>query len=199
MKKLQEINKQASLSMSRALSGLIDRPVDVRTTKAEVKKVEELSPIIGPEEIVAGIYLPITGDIKGAALLIFPEETAFTLCDLLVKRKLGTTRRLSGLDKSALKEMGNILCGNYLAVFSNTLQVKIIEHIPSFSFDMFGAVISQIITNCAQKVKTVLVVEIEFIFKPETLKGYFLFLFELEHIKATTFFGGIFRDLARTP
>jgi len=182
MGKLQEINKHAALNASRALSKLINRPVDVQVSKAGVKKVEELAPIIGPEEIVAGIYLPVTGDIKGAALLIFSEETAFTLCDLLVKREPGTTRRLSGLDRSALKEVGNIVSGNYLAVFSNMLQVKTIEHVPSLSFDMFGAIVSQIITNFAQKAEKALVIEIEFIFKPVTLKGYFLVLFGLEQI-----------------
>lgn len=184
MEKLQEVNKQAALNASRALSKLIDRPVSVHISKPQVKKVEELAPIIGSEEIVTGIYLPVTGDIKGAALLIFPEQTAFTLCDLLVKREPGTTRRLSGLDKSALKEVGNILSGNYLAVFSNILQVKTIEHIPSLSFDMFGAIVSQIITNFAQKVEKALVIEIEFLFKPVALKGYFLLLFELKEINA---------------
>ena len=182
--KLQEVNKQAALNTSKALSKLIDRPVAVEISRAEVKKVEELSPLVDYEEIIAGIYLPIAGDIKGAALLIFPKETAFTLSDLLVKREPGTTRKLTELDESALKEVGNIISGSYFTVLSNKMQVKIIEHIPSFSFDMFGAVISQIITQFAQKAEKALVMEIEFTFKPATLKGYFLLLFELEDIKA---------------
>ena len=181
--KLQEVNRKAALNASRALSKLIGRPVSIGISKAEVKRVEEVSPFIGPEEIVAGIYLPVTGDIKGAALLIFPKETAFTLSDLLVRREPGTTRKLTQLDKSALKEVGNIISGNYLAVLSNTLQVKIIEHIPNFSFDMFGAIVSQIITKFAQKTEEALVIEIELIFKPATLKGYFLLLLELEELK----------------
>jgi len=182
--KLDEINQQAASKASEALSKLIDRPVSVGISKADVKKVEELSPIIGPEEIVAGIYLPITGDIKGASLLIFPKETAFTLCDLLVRREPGTTRKLTKLDESALKEVGNIISGNYFTVLSNTLQVKIIEHVPSFSFDMFGAILSQIITKFAQKAEKALVIEIEFIFKPKALKGHFLLLFDLQELKA---------------
>ncbi len=182
-KELQEINKLAAVNASRALSNLIDSPVTVEVARAEIKNVDQLSPIIGKEEIVAGIYLPITGDVKGAALLIFPKETAFTLCDLLVRRKPGTTRKLTQLDKSALKEVGNIISGNYFTVLSNTLGVKLIEHIPSFSFDMFGAIITQIITKFAQETEETLIVEIEFIFKPITLKGYFLLLFRLEELK----------------
>jgi chemotaxis protein CheC len=134
--------------------------------------------------MVAGIYLPVTGDIKGAALLILPKETAFILSDLLVKRPPGTTRKLTPLDESALKEVGNIISGNYLTVLSDILQVKIVEHIPDFSFDMFGAIVDQIITKFAQKTENALVIEIEFVFKPETLKGYFLLLFEIEQFKA---------------
>jgi len=175
--KLQEVNEQAAVNASEALSKLIDRQVEVEISKTEVKKVEDLSPLIGPEEMVAGIYLPVTGDINGAALLIFPKETAFVLSDLLVKREPGTTHKLTELDKSALKEVGNIISGNYLTVLANVLQIKIIEHIPNFSFDMFGAIVSQIITDFAQKTEKALVIEIEFTFKPETFKGYFLLLF----------------------
>jgi len=184
MNKLEEINKQAALNTSEALSKLIGRPVDVEIFRAEIKKVEELSPIIGPEEIVAGVYLPITGAIRGASLLIFPRETAFAFSDLLVKREPGTTRKLTELDKSALKEVGNILSGNYLTVLSNILQVKIIEHAPSFSFDIFGAIVSQIIAKFAQEAEKALVIEIEFIFKPVAIKAYFLLLFKLEEIEA---------------
>ena len=182
--KLQEINKQAATNASKALSKLIDRPVSVDILKTEIKKVEKLTPIFGPEEIVAGIYLPVTGDIKGAALLLFPKEIAFTLSDLLVRREPGTTRRLTELDESALKEMGNIVSANYFTVLSNMLQVKIIEHVPSFSFDMFGAIINQIIAKFAQETEKALVIDIEFAFKPAKLKGYLLLLFRLEELEA---------------
>jgi len=183
-KKFQQINEQAVARTSESLSKLIDRTVEVGICKTEVKEIEELSPLIGIEDVVAGIYLPVTGDIKGAALLIFPQETAFTLSDLLVKRPAGTTRKLDELDESAIKEVGNIISGNYLTVLSNTLQVKIIQHLPNFSFDMFGAIVSQIITEFAQKTERALIIEIEFTFKPETLKGYFLLLFDVEQFNA---------------
>jgi len=184
MNKLQEINNKAALSASGALSKLIGRQVKMNITMADIRKVGELSPIIAPEEIVAGVYLPVTGEIAGAALLIFPKESAFNLSDLLVRREPGTTRKLTGLDESALKELGNIVCGSYLTVLSNALQVKTIGQAPSFSFDMFGAIVSQIITTFAQKSEKALVVEIEMIFELKALKGYFLLLLELPQFNA---------------
>ena len=182
--KLKEISKMAAKNASKSLAKLIGQEAEVGIFKAEVKKVEEIKPVVGPEEIVAGIYLPVTGEAKGAALLIFPKETALKLSDLLSRRPVGTTRKLTELDESALKEVGNILSGNYFTVLSNLLQIKIIEHLPNFSLDMFGAIVGQIITKFVQKAEKALVFEIGFTFKPVTLKGYFLLLFEVEEINA---------------
>ena len=49
---------------------------------------------------------------------------------------------------------------------------------------MFGAVVDQIVTDFAQKVEKALVIEIEFLFEPETIKGYFLLLFMVEQLEA---------------
>lgn len=182
--KLKEINKQAALRSSLALSKLVDQPIRVKVCRVGVVKVEEIYSDLDPEEIVAGIYLPIKGSVQGASLLIFPKETAFILSDLLVKREPGTTRKLTKLDESALKEVGNIVSGNYFSVLSNVLQTKIIESVPRFSFDMVGAVVSQIISKFAQEAEKALLIEVEFIFKPVKLRGYFLILFRLEEINA---------------
>ncbi len=184
MERLQKINNQAALNASIALSKLVDKPVSLKMSPVEVRNVEGLSPIIGPEEIVAGIYVPVTGEVKGAAVIIFPKETAFTLSDLLVRREPGITRKLSELDRSALKELGNIISGNYFTVLSNMLQVKIIGDIPRFSFDMFGAVISQVITEFSQKAEKALVIELKFIFDLTTLSGHFLLMLDRAEIKA---------------
>lgn len=182
-KKLQEINHLAAVSASKALSKLASSDVTVKLNMAEVQKIEDIKPPIGAEDVVAGVYLPVTGDVGGAVLLVLPMETAFALCDLVVKRPLGTTRKLTELDESALMEAANIVSGNYLTVLANTLHIRAIEHTPNFSFDIFGAIVNQVITEFAQKTDLALVIEVEFIFKPETLKGYFLVLFEIEQFK----------------
>ena len=182
-KKFQDINNEAGLKASEALSKLIDRPVIVEIIKAEEKKIEELNPLIGPEEMVAGVYLPVTGDLKGTSLLIFPQETACSLSDLLVGRQPGTTSKLNELDKSALKELGNIISGNYFTVLSNRLKAKIIENVPNFGFGMFGAILEQIISKFAQETKKALAIEIVLSIKQATLKGYFMLFFNIEEIE----------------
>lgn len=182
MKRLFEIGEHAALNASRALSKLVDRPVKVEILSAEVKKVEELSLIIGPEETVAGIHLPITGDVLGASLLILLKEAALTLCDVLAKRESGTARKLTKRDESGLREVGNIISAHFVAAFSNILRVNIREHMPSFDFDIFRSLLGRIITRFARNTEKALIVEIELIFIPVRLSGYFLLLFERENV-----------------
>ena len=182
--KLSKMTDEAAKFASRALTKLSGENVVVEVSKLEITKIQRKFPDIGPESIVAGIYLPITGDVKGASLLIFPEKIAYALADLLVKRVPGTTHKLTELDKSALKEVGNIICGSFLTVFSNTLKIKIVENVPSLSFDMFGAVVDVIIAEFAQKAEDALVIEVKFVFEHANIKGYVVLIFGLEEMKA---------------
>ena len=175
---LQKINKLASASASQALKKLFKQNVELKIPRAKIENIKKLKPIIDPEEMTVGIYLPISGDAKGAALLVIPRETAFALSDMLLKKKPGSTRKLTRLDKAALKEVGNIICGQYFTVFSNMLGIKIVEQLPNFSYSMFGSIISDIIGKFSQLSNEALIVELNMIFKPKVLKAYFLLLFE---------------------
>jgi chemotaxis protein CheC len=175
---LQNINKIAAANASSALKKLFRKDVELKIPRARIEHIKKLKPIIDPEEMTVGIYLPISGDAKGAALLVIPREAAFTLSDILLKREQGSTRKLTRLDKAALKEVGNIICGQYFTVFSNKLKIKIIEHIPNFSYSMFGSIISDIIAKFSLVSNEALIIELNIIFKPKVLKAYFLLLFE---------------------
>jgi len=181
---LTEMVKKASKKASLALLKLSSEKVSVEFAKAKIGKIQKIFSHMDPELMVAGVYLPITGDIKGASILVFPKKIAYDLCDELNGRKMGTTRQLSELDKSTLKEVGNILCGSLLTVFSNTLKIKIIENVPEFSFDMLGAVVDQIVAQFVQKAEDVILVEIRFGFEHVKIKGHILLIFETKEIKS---------------
>ena len=64
------------------------------------------------------------------------------------------------------------------------LEIKIVEHVPSLSFDMFGAVVDVIIAEFAQKAQDALVIEVKFVFEHADIKGYVVLIFGLEEMKA---------------
>jgi chemotaxis protein CheC len=181
---LKEINEQAAEKASESLGKLIVAPVDVKMRTTSVKRIEELQEETGEEKVVVGIYLPLSGDLQGSALLTFPMETALPLSDLLVRRKVSTARELSELDKSALKEVGNILVGSYLTVLANRLQIKVIEGLPYLSIDMLGALMEQAVAETAQHSEKVLVVEVTFRFEAAEIKGQLILALLAEELEA---------------
>lgn len=184
MDRFEKINVMAARNTSRALTKLVDQPVEVKIIGTEVKEMKYLSPAINIEDMVAGVYLPITGDVRGAALLVFPQDMTFTLCDYLMEKQPGTTRKLNKLDEAAIKEVGNQICGSYFAVLSNELQIRVVEHVPDFSFAMFGSIIEQIITKFSVGVEKALVIEVAITIKKHDFRGHLLLLFELDALKA---------------
>lgn len=188
-KELQSIHEEACVQISGALAKLTYRRAIVDIVNPNLKKLEEFCPTVGLKEEGAGVCLPFSGAIKGIALLLFSQETAFNLADLLIKREVGTTEKLTELDKSALKEVGNIVCGTYLTTFSNRTGTKIVQHAPEFSFDMLEVILEQTITEFGQSPEKVLAIETEFnftvpIFKDYIYRSYFVALFETEHLEA---------------
>ena len=175
---LNKINRIAAANASRAIKKMFGKAVELKIPLSKVENIRRLKPFLDPERMIVGVYLPIGGEVKGAALFVIPRETAFILSDILLKRRPGFARKLTRLDRSALKEVGNIICGQYFTVFSNMLGLKIIENIPNLSCSMFGAIMSDIFTRFSRFGDEALIIEVNMVFKPKVLKAHFLILFE---------------------
>jgi len=175
---------EAAANASRSLQRLTNNQVEVGVTRLEVGDIDRVLPELEAEAMVAGVCLQITGDIRGWALLIFPVELANEMCDRLLKREVGTTSRLSELDKSALKEVGNILCGSFLTGLSNRLKIKIVESPPEFCLDMFGAVVDGVLGQVARHAESALGIQVAFEFKESVVAGQFILFFGVDEMIA---------------
>ena len=81
-----------------------------------------------PEKVyldVIGAYLIAKGELSFALLLTFSRENSLNLVDILMGRKLGTTKELDEMDISAIQEVGSILGSHFVNTFSDFLGFKI--------------------------------------------------------------------------
>ena len=175
---LTDMTRQAAENASKALSKLLNQEVDIEFQTVGVTKTEDLCPLVGPEEMVAAVLMRVTGDGEGAALLIFPKETALAMADALTGGRGESHGHLTELGVSAMKEAGNIIAGAYLTVVSNTVGAKLVEHVPDFAHGMFGAIMSQVAAGFAREANDAFVVAVELQFAPARLNGYFLLVFD---------------------
>jgi len=183
---LREVGHTGAQHAATALSQMIGQTVKAKLLAAKMSSLADLPELVGDKEtLVSGIYLPITGDISGSLLMVFPQRSAFTLVDVLLKKKLGTTKELDEMDKSALAEAGNILAGNCLTALSHLLGMHLVEHVPDFAHGMVGALIDSVAVSFGQKAERALIIQVELI-AGEKIKvvGYFFLLFALKEAHA---------------
>lgn len=183
--RLKEVNQLAMLEASKALSKFLQGPVTVGMPRVEVKRVQELSSILSPGEVVVGLSMPLTSDVVGNTLLVLPSETAFAFCDILLKRERGDTKVIAEEEQHLLEEVGNIVVGNYLRAFSQGFGFKCLLHrAPEFTWDQFGALIRRTIPSPVfTPPEEALFIELFFDFQQATVKGYMILLFEAKDLE----------------
>lgn len=181
---LKAISEEASKAAEADMKKLVGQNVRLSIKNFSVGDIMGIKPKLNKETMVVGVYLPITGDIPGTSVLVFQLEDANVMADLLVRRPPGTTQSLTELDKSALKEVGNVIGCSYAASLSKALETEMTENPPDLTISMFGAVLEQGMTDFAQRTPEALMVEIEFGFEPATIVGYYYLLFGAQEIKA---------------
>lgn len=176
---LVEVVNIGAGNASTALSQMVDKKVTVNVPEALIDRVEKVPQFIGEsEKIMTVVLLKILGDAPGVMLLIFPPESALKLAGLLIKEQRKEINVLSELDRSALREVGNILSGASLTALSKFLDMSLLESVPESATDMLGSVADSVLAEIGESSEIVLVFKVNFFVKDENIEGQLFFLFD---------------------
>ncbi|MDH4043614.1 MAG: chemotaxis protein CheC [Gemmatimonadota bacterium] len=184
---LKEVANIGAGHAATALSQLTNRRIMINVPQIEITRLEDVPQTFGdPEAVVAAVLMHVLGDLTGRTLLLLPEENAWLLCDLLLRRSAGTTATIGQLEESSLKEAGNILSGAYLNALSDFMGMMLLPSVPSLVVDLSGAVLTTAFLNFGQDRDFVFCVETNFHFTEaeKTLTGHFLLLPDLASLRA---------------
>ena len=139
---LKEIGNIGAGNATTALAQLLNQKVDMKVPKVALLEFSEVGEAMGGEEqLMAGIYQLVEGDITGSIMFLLEEKSARTLVSSL----MGTPPSegaFTEMEISALTEIGNIITGSYLSSLSMLTNLKIISSVPAISIDMAGAIMS---------------------------------------------------------
>ena len=183
---LREVANIGAGHAATALSQLTGRTIMISVPEVNISRLEEVPEVLGKsDDTVAAILMHMMGDLTGRTLLLFSESGARTLCDILLRRPLGTTTTFDTMERSGLKEVGNILSSAYLNALSDFMGMMLVPSVPSLVIDLFGAVITSTYMNFGYARDYVFCVETRFIFDDRTdLSGHFLLLPDLASLRA---------------
>ena len=140
---LKEIGNIGAGNAATALAELIKRKVDMEVPKVKILRFEEVSEIFGgSEKVVVGILMHIEGDLSGNIMFVLEIKAARELMNMMLETVSLDTFDFDELEISAIKEIGNILCGSYISALSTLTGLRITAAVPEMAIDMAGAIIS---------------------------------------------------------
>lgn len=177
---LKEIGNIGAGNATTALAQLLNTKVDMKVPKVELLDFSEVGEAMGGEEqIMAGIYQVVEGDITGSIMFLLEEHSAKTLISKLMGLNDDEEGVFSEMGISALKEVGNIITGSYLSSLSTLTNLKIISSIPDISIDMAGAILSVPAIEFGTLGDKILLIQTAFS-DDVKLDGYFILVPDLE-------------------
>jgi len=154
--------------------------IRLEVISAGIAPTSRLSEIGGnPEDLMVGVYVGVTGDMPGHALLVFPYESALLLVDMITGTPLGSTKHVDEMEQSVLQEVGNIVTSSYINAFSDFYRCSLMPSPPSFAIDMAAAVIDSVLLNTGRFDADTISVVTKFAGATRSLRGFFLYIPEI--------------------
>jgi chemotaxis protein CheC len=184
---LKEVSNIGAGHAATALAQFTNKKVMINSPDIKVLGIDEIPYLFGnPETVVSGVVMHILGDFTGRILFIIPKDSSFALIDMLMKRKIGTTKFMDILERSCISETGNILAGAHLSALSDLLGMLLLPSVPAMLFDMIGAILSSVCLDFNKEKDDVFCVETEFDFQDieNIIKGYIILMPDTEGLSA---------------
>ena len=115
-------------------------------------------------------------------MFVLEDRYAATLLDLIMLdgAERNSALNFDDMDKSALKEVTNIVAGSYLTSISTLTSLNMEMSVPYLAVDMAGAILSVPISYYGAVAESVLLVETEFLSDDNKIIGHFFLIPKLE-------------------
>jgi chemotaxis protein CheC len=184
---LREVANIGAGHAATALSQMTNRTIMINVPEVNVLALEDVSELLGrADEVVAAVLMHMMGDLTGRTLVLFPEGSARSLCDILFRKPPGTTAEFGPMEQSGLKEAGNILASAYLNALSDFMGMMLVPSVPSLVVDLSAAVLTTAYLNFGHDRDYVFCVETSFRVEGSTepLRGHFLLLPDMPSLRA---------------
>ncbi len=123
---LQKAGDTGANNAAKALSQLAHQSTKVITSEIKQVPISDATKVLQPEGEVIVVYSQaFQGESQGVSLVVIPRHEALALVDLLSGRAVGTTKIMKEIDRSALKELTNILSNAYLTAICSQMGTAI--------------------------------------------------------------------------
>lgn len=154
-----------------------EKKIMVTALDEEVISVSEVADMMGgAEREVVAIYLGVTGRFAGHTMLVYPQQVAFGLVDMLMDYEYGTTNQIGRMEISALSELGNATGTFFFSSMGENLGIHIVPAVPQVMMDTLGTILDARSTDSMQPGNELLMVSTVFATDERSIVGSLLIL-----------------------
>ena len=123
IRRLRDVNRLAKAgaeTVAEHLTQLTGVETEMQITKINVLDIEDLGAHLGEERVV-GVNVPLLEHPHGSVLILFDDDSAKTLAHTMVGGTDRDTPGYSEMERSAIKEVGNIMTSGFIDGWANVL------------------------------------------------------------------------------
>ena len=184
---LREIGNIGAGNATTALSVMLNSGLRVEVPVVKILKFDDIADMIGgPDTVIAAVLTHFSGEVSGMTLFVLELEEAKNLAGTMLGKTYGDDFvEFDHMDKSALKEIGNILMSSYISSISTLTNLKLSIAPPAICVDMAGSVLSLPISELGQVGDQALIIDSKFLDNERPINGFLLFVTDemsYEHI-----------------
>ncbi|MGO0881590.1 chemotaxis protein CheC [Clostridioides difficile] len=126
-----------------ALASMINSKIEVLIPMVKILEYNEATNLLGgPENKVVCILLDMKGDINGMFMFLLDESITQLMLNSLFNKDEALLDEITGIEISAIKEIGNIMASSYVNAIASMLNMNISISVPDMCIDMVGAVLN---------------------------------------------------------
>lgn len=141
---LKEIGSMGTAHAATALAKMVNKKVTMPVPIVTWVEFQDVANFVGgPENIIVGILVSLSGHIQGMMMYLMSVESAHSMSEsILGIPHQGDPLVFGEMEKSAIEEMGNIMISSYLGSLAGLTNTHIKPSIPYMSVDMANAILS---------------------------------------------------------
>jgi len=141
---LKEIGSMGTAHAATALAKMVNKKVTMPVPNVSWVEFQNVADFVGgPENIIVGILVSLSGNIQGMMMYLMSVDAAHSMAEtVLATPHEGDPLAFGEMERSAIEEIGNILVSSYLGSLAGLTKSNIKPSIPFMSVDMANAILS---------------------------------------------------------
>ncbi|MDO5156928.1 MAG: chemotaxis protein CheC [Eubacteriales bacterium] len=175
---LKELGNIGAGNATTALSVLLNSKLEMELPIVNLLEFDEIADLVGgADTVVAAVLTRFTGDVNGMTLFIVDFDEAKKLISAMLNKSYSEGfEEFDHMDRSTLKEVGNILMSSYIGSISTLTGLEIRTNPPEICVDMTGAILSQPLTILGQIGDQALIIDSKLSDNNRLINGFILFV-----------------------